>query len=118
VLFFALAATVYASCRRAGVIAYLDALITVAFARVYLGFHHPTDILAGALVGIGIVQLSQVPTVRLWVTRVPMNWLSSRPQVFYPLFFTLLMIISTIFEPVFSLSHVVREIAGHWPRWN
>ena len=32
VLFFALAATVYASCRRAGVIAYVHAIITVAFA--------------------------------------------------------------------------------------
>jgi undecaprenyl-diphosphatase len=118
VLFFALAATVYAGCRRAGVIAYVHALITVAFARVYVGIHHPTDILAGALIGIGIVQLSQIPAVRLWITDLPMDWLSKRPQFFYPLLFILLLAISTVFDPVFSLGHVARTIAGQWPPRN
>jgi len=118
VLFFALAATVYAGCRRAGVIAYVHALITVAFARVYVGIHHPTDILAGALIGIGIVQLSQIPAVRLWITDLPMDWLSKRPQLFYPLLFLLLLAISTVFDPVFSLGHVARTIAGQWPPRN
>ena len=118
VLFFALAATVYASCRRAGVIAYVHALITVAFARVYVGIHHPTDIVAGALIGISIVQLSQISAARCWVTRVPMEWLSERPQVFYPLMFMLLLTISTVFDPVFSLGHVVRTIAGQWQSLN
>jgi undecaprenyl-diphosphatase len=118
VLFFALAATAYASCRRAGVIAYVHALITVAFARVYIGIHHPTDILVGALIGIGIVQLSQVPSVRSWTARVPMDWLSKRPQVFYPLLFILLLTISTVFEPVFSLGHVARKIADQWRMLN
>jgi undecaprenyl-diphosphatase len=115
VLFFALAATAYAACRRAGAIAYLHATITVAFARVYVGIHHPTDILAGALIGIALVRVSQIPAVRLWVTREPMHWLSERPQVFYPLMFMLLLAISTVFDPVFSLGHVARQIAGQWP---
>jgi undecaprenyl-diphosphatase len=118
VLFFALAASVYAACRRAGVLAYLHAFITVAFARVYVGIHHPTDILAGALIGIGIVQLSQIPAVRAWMTCVPMDWLSKRPQVFYPLLFILLLAITTVFDPVFSLGHVVRTIASSRPALN
>jgi len=118
VLFFALAATVYAGCRRAGVIAYVHALITVGFARVYIGIHHPTDILAGALIGIGIVQLSLIPSVRVRVTRLPMDWLAKRPQVFYPLMFVLLLAISTVFDPVFSFGHIARKIAGQWQGLN
>jgi undecaprenyl-diphosphatase len=118
VLFFALAASVYAGCRRAGVIAYVHALITVGFARVYIGFHHPTDILAGALIGIGIVQLSLIPSVRAWVTRPPMDLLAKRPQVFYPMMFILLLAISTVFDPVFSFGHVARKIAGQWQGLN
>jgi undecaprenyl-diphosphatase len=118
VLFFALAATVYAGCRRAGLLAYVHAFITVAFARVYIGIHHPTDILAGALIGIGIVHLSQIPAVRAWITSAPMDWLSKRPQVFYPLLFILLLTITTVFDPVFSLGHVVRTIAHRRPTLN
>jgi undecaprenyl-diphosphatase len=115
VLFFALAATVYAACRRAGVVAYLHAFITVAFARVYVGIHHPTDILAGALIGIGFVQLSQIQSVRERIARIPMAWLYERPEVFYPLAFVVLMSISTVFDPVFALGHVARKIASQWP---
>jgi len=115
VLFFALAASVYAGCRRAGVIAYAHAFITVGFARVYVGIHYPTDILAGALIGISIVWLSQIPSVRVFTTRIPMEWRSDRPQVFYPLLFGLLLLISTIFDPIFGLGHAAREIASGPP---
>src|SRR5262249_49015943 len=115
VLFFALAATAYAACHRVGMIAYLHACITVAFARVYVGIHHLTDIIGGAVIGIAMVQISQIPAVRRWTTRVPMNWLSERPQVFYPLMFILLLTIGTVFAPVFSLGHAARQIAGKWP---
>ena len=118
VLFFALAATVYAGCRRVGIIAYLYALLTVGFARVYIGIHHPTDILAGSVIGIAIVQVSLIPTVRALVTRRPMDWLAKRPQVFYPLMFMLLLAISTVFDPVFSFGHIARKIAGQWQGLN
>jgi undecaprenyl-diphosphatase len=46
-LFFGLAACIYLVSRRAGLIAFGHVLRVVVFARVYLGYHHPTDILVG-----------------------------------------------------------------------
>jgi undecaprenyl-diphosphatase len=114
VLFFALAATVFAASRRAGVVAYAHAMITVAFARVYLGMHHPTDILGGAVIGVGMVQLALLPSVQSWMIAGPIAWLSDRPQVFYPMLFLLLFAICTVFDPIFALGHVAREITSQW----
>ena len=110
VLFFALAACVYSASRRAGWLAYFHAFVTVALARVYLGYHHPTDIMAGAAIGIGMVSLAQIPIVRAKLTRMPMEWLDAKPELFYPALFALLFSISAVFNPVFSFSHVVREM--------
>jgi undecaprenyl-diphosphatase len=110
VLFFALATCVYSASRRAGYLAFFHAILTVALARVYLGYHHPTDILAGAAIGIGVVSLAQIPMLRAALTRIPMRWLDTKPELFYPALFALLFCISAVFDPVFSLGHIVREM--------
>jgi undecaprenyl-diphosphatase len=50
-LFFALATGIAVLSRRLGVLAMLHALIVITLPRLYLGLHHPTDMLAGAVIG-------------------------------------------------------------------
>jgi membrane-associated phospholipid phosphatase len=104
-LFFGIAACIFCVSRRAGIIAFCHVLVVVGFARVYLGYHHPTDILAGGLVGAGAVSLIQIPAVKEFVTRVPLRWLRLYPQCFNTVFLFLIFFSSTTFEPLYPIVH-------------
>jgi hypothetical protein len=41
-----------------------------------------------------------------------MYCLDTRPEWFYPALFALLLCVSTVFDPVFSMGHIVRTIQG------
>jgi undecaprenyl-diphosphatase len=51
-MFYALATGIFLASRRLGCFAFIYVTFFIAFPRLYLGFHYPTDILAGATVGI------------------------------------------------------------------
>ena len=104
-LLFAIAACIFLVSRRAGIVAFCHVFVVVGFARVYLGYHHPTDILAGAVIGVGLVSLVQIAAVKEFVTRLPMRWLRLHPQPSNTLFIFLIFLTSTTFEPLYPLAH-------------
>jgi undecaprenyl-diphosphatase len=106
VLFFTLATSIFFVSRRLGTFAFFHAFFIICLTRVYLGFHYPTDILAGALLGIGIASLSRVIAVRKTMARPGMRWLHGHPASFYASFFLVTSQISVLFEPV---RHLVRS---------
>jgi undecaprenyl-diphosphatase len=56
-LFFSLATIIYLEHRMAGSIAFLWSLITTGFVRVALGWHYPSDIAGGIILGVAFVYL-------------------------------------------------------------
>ncbi|HXH82343.1 MAG TPA: phosphatase PAP2 family protein [Candidatus Tectomicrobia bacterium] len=110
-LFFALAAGLCLASWRLGSWLVAYAVILVGLIRVYLGLHHPSDILAGALIG----------TLAAMVAG-QCEWLHSRllaterrhPALFYTVGFALLYQIATLFDGPQQFARVALRVANRW----
>jgi undecaprenyl-diphosphatase len=107
--FFALSFGLYGLSRRLGIFFLVFSAVWVCLPRLYLGIHYPSDLVAGALLGIGTV----------WATTVvltnrdgslgrrimePITLLEQRrPQVFYAVAFALSFEMANIFDDVRDL---------------
>lgn len=99
VLYFSLATSIFFISRKVGLLALCHTFFFVCVPRIYLGLHYPTDILAGALLGMGIACLSLNKGLRESVTRPPLHWLALSPSTFYPCLFLGTFLLATNFDP-------------------
>jgi undecaprenyl-diphosphatase len=99
-LFFGLAVGLLPVSRRIGWVAISWVLAFICFPRLYLGIHWPTDIVAGALIGISFVQLARIPAVRSF-TRIKLErFYQRRPALLFALFFLWSYEATVLFEDV------------------
>ncbi|WP_265501155.1 phosphatase PAP2 family protein [Paracoccus beibuensis] len=104
VLYATLVAGFWLVNRWAGLVMALHAFVVIAFARVYLIYHYPTDIVGGAVIG-AIIGLALVPLLgRVLARSGIVEAMESHPQYSYPLLFLFLMQIATMFNSARELA--------------
>lgn len=86
-LFFAISTGLFFIVRTVGVFALLYSLFFIAVPRIYLGLHYPTDIAAGAIIGIVVAALANKYLLKSKPTQLIINLSTSKPHLFYPAFF-------------------------------
>ena len=111
-LFFILATCLFFVSRRAGLFGFFHGVFVVGVPRIYLGYHYPTDILGGALLGIAVAGLSKVTAIRAAVTRRPLLWFEIRPDLSYAGFFLLSFVTATTFDPIVEIARYLYGVTA------
>jgi undecaprenyl-diphosphatase len=97
-----------------GSLALLDAVFLISFPRVFLGIHYPTDILAGAVIGVAGGYWATRPNIRAWLARPGILWMQAHPPSFYAMAFLLAFLVARIFWPLQRIALGAVHVARIW----
>jgi undecaprenyl-diphosphatase len=112
-VYFTLAGCLFLISRRAGIFAMAYAFFVTTLPRAYLGLHYPSDILAGALIGLGMASLAKIDSVRTTMTGFLMRWQEKSPGSFYAAFFFYTMQLATAFDSVREFGDYLFAVGKH-----
>jgi membrane-associated phospholipid phosphatase len=100
VLFSALATGLMFISRRVGIGALAYVALIIGLPRVYLGYHYPTDVLVGMLLGVAIGYTFNVGAAYEAQTRIWQRCETAAPAIFYPGLFAVSEQVATLFGEV------------------
>ncbi len=109
-LFFGLSLGCYLISRRVGLLAAIYTGVVVMFPRVYLGFHYPTDILIGGLIGLLAVAVANQTRLREKLGNFGLGWMRRAPVSFYICFFLATYQFVVLFDDIRSAGHLVMDL--------
>jgi undecaprenyl-diphosphatase len=95
-----------------GLVMHLYSATFIGLPRIYLGWHHPTDLLAGAALGILVGAVANSPSVRQKITKLPLRLAEVRPSLFYAVSFFVLSQLANMFYDVRTVVKGVAEYSA------
>jgi undecaprenyl-diphosphatase len=108
-LFFALSVPLWNRSRWLGSAAMLWTALVICLPRVYLGYHYPSDVLAGAVLGILLMVVLSALISRMSFPYRAVHFANIHPAAFYPLAFILSFELATLFADV---RHLILDALG------
>ena len=113
-LFFGLAAGLVLIEPWVGLAALAYDVVVIAFPRAYLGLHYPTDLVAGALLGVAAVLVANQDPVRRRFAPWILRFAERRPALFYAAFFGFTFELATLFDEIRSSARFLLQLS-RWP---
>jgi undecaprenyl-diphosphatase len=98
--------------RQLGILAMVHAFFVVCLPRIYVGYHYPTDIVAGMFVGIAVAFVCKWVLLRKGITRPMLRLMEERPAFFYSLAFAWTFEVAELFTSVLNFQSLVRHSLG------
>ncbi|MDH6153122.1 MULTISPECIES: phosphatase PAP2 family protein [Paraburkholderia] len=108
-LWISVATGIFLVWRGVGMLALLYTAIFICLPRVYLGWHYPTDILAGAAIGATITGIMTRDAVRTRFSVPILGWMHKFPGPFYTVLFVLCFELVTQFNELLVLGRSVLQ---------
>jgi undecaprenyl-diphosphatase len=112
-LFSALAMGIWFRNRRAGAAMFAYVVLVTFVPRIYMGYHWPSDILAGSVLGILVAYVALIPTVRRWSKQLYQEC-NKHSGVFAALLFLLTYEIGTLFNGPRLLLTALASLLKRW----
>ncbi len=109
VLFFCLATALFMVSRRLGILALFHAIFLVCLPRIYVGYHYPTDLLAGAVIGIGGAFTCKLGWLRTRIVQPAFRWKSEHPASFYAIAFLWTFEVAELFASLLNFQAFARH---------
>jgi undecaprenyl-diphosphatase len=97
-LFVGLATGVFLVSRRWGALLYAYCVLAILLPRLYLGIHHPTDLIAGSLLGLACVLAICLSKARDQIARPLLRQEALHPAFFYAALFLVTFETAELFE--------------------
>ena len=113
VLFFTLSTGFLFITKKLGILAFIYTIIFIAFPRMYLGFHYPTDIICGGLIGLAIGWTANQSIICNKISKPILKWSEKAPSLFYALFFLITYQIADLFNSSRLFFHFCSELLKH-----
>lgn len=111
VLFFALSTGLFLAYRPFGIAAFLWTALVICFPRIYLGVHWPTDIIAGAAIGIALGWIGTSRIIREPIRTYLLPLSESWPAPFYAGMFLVMFEVMNLYDDGHSILHFLHSAA-------